>query len=224
MDSLLEIWRDSDGVIRTVALVLLAMSLLSWVLMVWKWRVLRQAKASLRLGIPAFWRSTDRVQAESRLSAGDARAVLWPLVQAAWSDDAPGTMAAQADHRSQLTRRLRDALQEVLERLQWGQVWLATTGSVAPFVGLFGTVWGIYRAMGVIAASGSASLDKVAGPVGETLIMTAAGLAVAIPAVLAYNLFGKWVQQCELTLEGFANDLRDLRSPASSGADGSTTP
>ena len=147
-----------------------------------------------------------------------------PLVQAAWSDDAPGTMAAQADHRSQLTRRLRDALQEVLERLQWGQVWLATTGSVAPFVGLFGTVWGIYRAMGVIAASGSASLDKVAGPVGETLIMTAAGLAVAIPAVLAYNLFGKWVQQCELTLEGFANDLRDLRSPASSGADGSTTP
>lgn len=210
MDSLLEIWRASDGVIRLVALLLLAMSLLSWVLILWKWRVLRQAKAGLQAGIPAFWQSADRAQAESRLTPLDPQAVLGPLVRAAWTDDTPGSMAAQADHRSQLTRRLRDALQEVLERLQWGQVWLATTGSVSPFVGLFGTVWGIYRAMGEIAASGSASLDKVAGPVGETLIMTAAGLAVAIPAVLAYNAFGKFVAACEAELEGFAHDLREL--------------
>jgi biopolymer transport protein ExbB len=98
----------------------------------------------------------------------------------------------------------------VLARLQFGQVTLASIGSTAPFIGLFGTVWGIYHALAGIAASGSIGIDKVAGPVGEALIMTAAGLAVAIPAVLAYNLFGKWVGACEADLEGFAHDLREM--------------
>ena len=97
----------------------------------------------------------------------------------------------------------------MLARLQAGQVLLASVGAVAPFVGLFGTVWGIYHAMMGISSEGSVSIDKVAGPVGEALIMTAAGLAVAIPAVLAYNLFGKYVSACEADLEGFAHDLRE---------------
>ena len=87
---------------------------------------------------------------------------------------------------------------------------LASIGSTAPFIGLFGTVWGIYHALLSIATAGGITIEKVAGPVGEALIMTAAGLAVAIPAVLAYNLFGTWVAACEAELEGFAHDLREM--------------
>ena len=111
---------------------------------------------------------------------------------------------------SQLTRRLRDSLHGGLAHLQYGQTLLASIGSTAPFVGLLGTVWGIYHALVSISAAGSITIEKVAGPVGEALIMTAAGLAVAIPAVLAYNLYGKWVAACEAELEGFAHDLRQM--------------
>ena len=87
---------------------------------------------------------------------------------------------------------------------------LASIGATAPFIGLFGTVWGIYHALRSISAAGSITIDRVAGPVGEALVMTAAGLAVAIPAVLAYNVFGKLVAACEAELEGFAHDLREM--------------
>jgi biopolymer transport protein ExbB len=139
----------------------------------------------------------------------DREGVLLPLVEAARQSVTAGTLEAQADTQALLTRRLRDSLHGVLARLQAGQVLLASVGAVAPFVGLFGTVWGIYHAMITISTEGSASLDKVAGPVGEALVMTAAGLAVAIPAVLAYNVFGKFVSACEADLEGFAHDLRE---------------
>ena len=121
-----------------------------------------------------------------------------------------GTLETSGVLASQLTRRLRDALHSGLAHLQYGQVLLASIGSTAPFVGLFGTVWGIYHALVSISAAGSITIEKVAGPVGEALIMTAAGLAVAIPAVLAYNLYGKWVAVCEAELEGFAHDLREM--------------
>jgi biopolymer transport protein ExbB len=98
----------------------------------------------------------------------------------------------------------------VLARLQFGQVLLASIGATAPFVGLFGTVWGIYHALVGISAAGNITIEKISGPVGEALIMTAAGLAVAIPAVLAYNVFGKLVAASEADLEGFAHDLREL--------------
>lgn len=92
-------------------------------------------------------------------------------------------------------------------RLEFGQVLLASIGSTAPFVGLLGTVWGIYHALGSIAASGQAQIENVAGPVGEALIMTAFGLVVAIPAVLAYNILGRLVRQLAEELDGFARDL-----------------
>ena len=91
-----------------------------------------------------------------------------------------------------------------------GQVLLATVGSTAPFVGLLGTVWGIYHALLGIAGAGQVSIDKISGPVGEALIMTAAGLAVAIPAVLGYNILGRAIARIEADLEGFARDLREL--------------
>jgi biopolymer transport protein ExbB len=144
------------------------------------------------------------------MAALDREAVALPLLQAATSTPAGGTLEAHGRSESQLTRRLRDALHRVLAQLQFGQVLLASIGSTAPFIGLFGTVWGIYHALLGIAAEGAAGLDKVAGPVGEALVMTAAGLAVAIPAVLAYNVFGKRIAACEAELEGFAHDLREM--------------
>jgi biopolymer transport protein ExbB len=111
---------------------------------------------------------------------------------------------------AQLNRQLREALQGISTRLNWGQTVLASVGSISPFVGLLGTVWGIFHALTGLANVTNLSLDQVAGPVGESLIMTAAGLAVAIPAVLAFNVLGRWVGLIEEALEGFAHDLRDL--------------
>jgi biopolymer transport protein ExbB len=110
----------------------------------------------------------------------------------------------------QLTRRLREGLQAVRSRLQFGQDLLATIGATAPFVGLLGTVWGIFHALTNLAASAQYTLDKVAQPVGEALVMTAAGLAVAIPAVMAYNLMGRRLARLDSELEGLAYDLRAL--------------
>ena len=182
--------------------------------------MLKRARRDLAQACAAFWRASDLGSGRQAVADIDREAVLLPLIDAVSEPVASGTMEARALPEAQLTRRLRDSLHGVLQRLQLGQVLLASVGSVSPFVGLFGTVWGIYHAMMGIAAEGSASLDKVAGPVGEALIMTAAGLAVAIPAVLAYNIFGKFVSACEADLEGFAHDLREtLLGERSGGRD-----
>jgi biopolymer transport protein ExbB len=123
-----------------------------------------------------------------------------------------GTLAGAGDRAQQLTRVLRNALHAALIKLQYGQVLLATVGATAPFVGLLGTVWGIYHALLGIATAGQVTIDKISGPVGESLIMTAAGLMVAIPAVLAYNVLNRAVSRIEAELEGFARDLRELGS------------
>ena len=158
----------------------------------------------------AFWDAATLEDGRARLASIDREQVLLPLLAAATASPAAGTLESAGLAESQLTRRLRDALHRGLAHLQFGQVLLASVGSTAPFVGLFGTVWGIYHALIGIAAAGSISIDKVSGPVGEALIMTAAGIAVAIPAVLAYNVFGKWVAASEAELEGFAHDLRQM--------------
>ena len=210
MDGLALFWAESDAIGRTVVGLLLAMSVSAWVLIFWKGWVLHRARRDIARAVPAFWAADTLDAGRSRLAALDREQVLLPLLVAGTTAEATGTLATRAATASQLTRRLRDALHLGLAHLQFGQVLLASIGSTAPFIGLFGTVWGIYHALVNIAASGAISIDKVAGPVGEALIMTAAGLAVAIPAVLAYNLFGKWVSACEAELEGFAHDLREL--------------
>jgi biopolymer transport protein ExbB len=210
MDGLQGFWFQSDLIGRSVALLLLFMSIGAWVLIFWKGWVLRRASTDVQRGIDAFWNAPDRPAARERLAALDREGVLSPLVQAAFTQPGAGTLQSHGDIESQLTRRLRDALHQALAHLQMGQVFLASVGATAPFVGLFGTVWGIYHALLGIATAGGISIERVAGPVGEALIMTAAGLAVAIPAVLAYNVFGKWIGACEADLEGFAHDLREL--------------
>jgi len=209
MDGLEHLWREGDPVILTVAVLLLLMSVSAWVLIAWKGWLLARVRHDLPLAIAAFWQASSLSDARQALPLSDREGVLQPLVDAASSPFKAESMEAQAPLQAQLTRRLRDSLHGVFRRIQSGQVVLASVGAVSPFVGLFGTVWGIYNAMVSISAEGSASLERVAGPVGEALIMTAAGLAVAIPAVLAYNLYGKLISRLEADLEGFAHDLRE---------------
>lgn len=203
-------WAQSDLIGRAVALVLLLMSVSAWALILWKAWLLRRARRSLVRAVPAFWSAAGVAEGRHALQSFDTEGLLLPLLDAATAETRATTLDAAGRRESRLTRRLRDALHAVLARLQFGQVLLASIGATAPFVGLFGTVWGIYHALVSISASGNITIEKISGPVGEALIMTAAGLAVAIPAVLAYNVFGKRVAACEADLEGFAHDLREL--------------
>ena len=198
-----------DAVSSTVATVLLGMSVSSWVVIVWKTLLLRRATGGIERAVAAFWQAPDLSVAVSQLRGFDREQLVLPLVEAAQNKPV-NNLAASADPSQQLTRVLRDALHQVLRKLQSGQVLLATVGSTAPFVGLLGTVWGIYHALTGIAGAGQVNIDKIAGPVGEALIMTAAGLAVAIPAVLGYNILGRFIASIEADLEGFARDLREL--------------
>ncbi len=209
-------WRQGDAVTQGAALVLLAMSVASWVVIVWKLRLMRQAVTDVARCTAAFWQAPSMDLAAQRLQSFDRSALVLPLVIAANSiaspavQDIPASLATAGSLSQRLTRVLRDALHDVLGRLQFGQVLLATVGSTAPFVGLLGTVCGIYHALTAMAGAGQITIDRVSGPVGEALVMTAAGLAVAIPAVLAYNVFGRLIGRIEADLEGFARDLREL--------------
>ncbi|KLN57115.1 MotA/TolQ/ExbB proton channel family protein [Variovorax paradoxus] len=211
--SVLELLTHGDGVSRSVAALLLAMSISSWVVILWKAWLLRGGTRDVLRSIAAFWQSATLADAQQRLQAFDRAALVGPAVSAirnaAAADAGDATLGATTGDRNQrLTRALRGALHGALRRLQSGQILLATVGATAPFVGLLGTVWGIYGALsGIAGQTGGFTIDKVAGPVGEALVMTAFGLAVAIPAVLAYNVFGRVVGRIEAELEGFAHDL-----------------
>ena len=200
---------QGDALSATLALGLLAMSVASWSVILYKSWLLYRVNADMAHGKAAFWQARDVQQGLQALSALERTPVLLPLAQAN-QQRMPGTLGAQGDVAAQRTRVLRDALHGVLHRLQSGQVLLATVGSTAPFVGLLGTVWGIYHALSGIATAGQLTMAHVAGPVGEALIMTAAGLAVALPAVLAFNVMGRVINRLEQELEGFAHDLRAL--------------
>jgi biopolymer transport protein ExbB len=207
--NLAELLTQGDAVSRVVALLLLAMSVASWVVIFWKGWWLHRASADLTRSTAAFWQATSLAEARQRLPAFDRQGLLLPLLDAGRSQTT-GTLAAAGERAQQLTRMLRDALHGVLHQLHFGQTLLATVGATAPFVGLLGTVWGIYQALIGMASAGQISIERVAGPVGEALIMTAAGLAVAIPAVLAYNVLGRLIGRIEADLEGFVFDLHAL--------------
>jgi biopolymer transport protein ExbB len=200
---------EGDALSIVLALALLFMSVASWTVIFYKAWLLHRVSADVAHGKAAFWQARDVSQGLQALATVDRSVVLLPLAQAN-QQLLPGTLGAQGDVSAQRTRVLRDALHGVLHRLQSGQVLLATVGSTAPFVGLLGTVWGIYHALTGIATAGQLTIERVAGPVGEALVMTAAGLAVALPAVLAFNVMGRVINRLEQELEGFAHDLREL--------------
>ncbi|MBA2411247.1 MAG: MotA/TolQ/ExbB proton channel family protein [Burkholderiaceae bacterium] len=203
-------WSQADVVIQLTAYLLLAMSLASWFLIIWKtWAWLRVRRASRQL--EHFWTATSVDSAVAQLKPHDRENVFVPLATgaagAATHPASAGSLAAQIDRSELITRALRQRINEAAGKLESGLTMLASIGSTAPFVGLFGTVWGIYHALINIARSGQIAIDKVAGPVGEALIMTALGLVVAIPAVLAYNAFTRVNRIVLGQLDGFAHDL-----------------
>jgi biopolymer transport protein ExbB len=197
-------------VIRVTAYALLAMSVASWFLILWKaWAWLRVRRASRALD--QFWSASSIDAAIADLKPRDRENIFVPVAiggaRASAHGVADGTLSSQTDRSELITRALRQRINEAAGRLESGLTMLASIGSTAPFVGLFGTVWGIYHALLNIASSGQIAIDKVAGPVGEALIMTAFGLAVAIPAVLAYNAFTRVNRLVLSQLDGFAHDL-----------------
>jgi biopolymer transport protein ExbB len=201
---------------------LLAMSVASWCFLIVKGWMLGRAKRQAARAIAQFWQAPTLSEGVAALRRADSERVFTPLAEAALHAaevDIPGALLARVERSERVLRALRQALTISQRRLEFGQVLLASVGSTAPFVGLLGTVWGIYHALGSIAASGQAMIENVAGPVGEALIMTAFGLVVAIPAVLAYNVLGRMVRQLSEELDGFAHDLHAyVCAPASVAA------
>ena len=180
------LWRQGDFVSRGTLVILVIMSIGSWYIGILK--LLEQAKL-LRQGKESdekFWNAKTVKEAIESLHADSAfRFVAEKGAYAA--EHHGGSVIERVDLNAWVSMSIQRAIDVVNNRLQNGLAFLATVGSTAPFVGLFGTVWGIYHALTAIGIAGQASIDKVAGPVGEALIMTAFGLAVAVPAVLGYN-------------------------------------
>ena len=200
---------QTDGVGRGVLAVLLLLSCASWYLIVTRalanWLAQRRADAFVR----RFWqaRSLDEATAMLRSDSGNAFAMLVDEALQARASGSESSLAAAGGMGEYLTRVLNNAVDREAAESEHGLTILASAGSAAPYIGLFGTVWGIYHALVQIGMSGQGTLDKVAGPVGEALIMTALGLAVAIPAVLAYNAFNRRNRMWLSRLESFAHDL-----------------
>jgi len=204
-----------DAVGKGVLALLLILSLASWYLMVVKAVANMGARKRADAFLKQFWEASTMQEMQTRLSPGaddNAFCDLARLALTVSNGNQRGAekLLAAGGMSEYLTRVLRNGIDQEAAKIEYGLTVLASAGSAAPFVGLFGTVWGIYHALVQIGMSGQGTLDKVAGPVGEALIMTAVGLAVAIPAVLAYNALTRrnriWLAQ----LDNFAHDLYAL--------------
>ena len=203
-------WAQGDAVTHTVAYLLLSMSVASWYYILSKawasWRIRKSADA-----VERFWDAPSMDDAIALLNHADTERVYAPLathaVEAVNVKATGSSLNANVDQSELVTRTLRQQINRVSQRLESGLTLLASVGSTAPFIGLFGTVWGIYHALAAVSSSGTIQIDKVAGPVGEALIMTAIGLVVAIPAVLGYNAFTRVNRLTLGELDAFAHDL-----------------
>ena len=200
----------TDGVGRVVLGVLLLLSVASWYLIVTRalanWFAQKRSDAFLQ----TFWQAKSLQEVQARLGTqgpdNPAANLVHKSMVAVANSEHKG-IAVAGGLGEYLTRTLNNAVDQEAAASEYGLTMLATAGSAAPYVGLFGTVWGIYHALVQIGMSGQGTLDKVAGPVGEALIMTALGLAVAIPAVLAYNAFNRRNRVWMARLESFSHDL-----------------
>jgi biopolymer transport protein ExbB len=204
-----------DAVGKGVLALLLILSLASWYLMVTKAVANIGARKRAAAFLKQFWEASTLQEMQTRLSPSiddNAFCELARLALTVSNGNQRGAekLLAAGGMSEYLTRVLRNGIDQEATKVEYGLTILASAGSAAPFVGLFGTVWGIYHALVQIGMSGQGTLDKVAGPVGEALIMTAVGLAVAIPAVLTYNALTRrnriWLAQ----LDNFAHDLYAL--------------
>ncbi|HJW56729.1 MAG TPA: MotA/TolQ/ExbB proton channel family protein [Burkholderiaceae bacterium] len=203
-------WSQGDAVSHAVAFALLLMSMVSWYYILSKaWSAWRTRKSAAAL--ESFWKASTLPDAIAMLRHADSENVYTPLAaqsaEAAGIKAQAGSLNAASDPGELITRTLRQEINRVSSRIESGLTLLASVGSTAPFVGLLGTVWGIYHALTAVSNAGTVQIDKVAGPVGEALIMTALGLTVAIPAVLAYNAFTRINRITLAELDAFAHDL-----------------
>jgi len=200
------LWKQGDFVSRGTLIILIIMSMGSWYIMFVKvyeqMKLFRQAKEVQS----KFWQASSVADGSNQLKDGTAyRYIADAGIKSTQHHE--GKLLEQIDLNTWVTMSLQRAVDNVSSRLQDGLAFLATVGSTAPFVGLFGTVWGIYHALTAIGIAGQASIDKVAGPVGEALIMTAFGLAVAVPAVLGYNWLVRRNKVALEQLRAFGADL-----------------
>ena len=206
-------WAQGDGVTHGVAFLLALMSVASWYIIIGKVVAnlrLRRAGAS---ALKAFWAGSTLSEAANAISDADRTGIFARVASdgiaasRAWADKSANGIGAGVDAGEFVGRTLQQSMILSQARVERGLTLLASVGSTAPFVGLFGTVWGIYHALVGLSGATQVVLDKVAGPVGEALIMTAAGLFVAIPAVLAYNAFTRTNRLVLAQLDGFAHSL-----------------
>ncbi len=200
------LWNSGDIISRSVLILLLIMSLSSWYVIFTKLWDQRKLKQSARVVEKQFWTAPSIKDGVERLKKGDDyRFIAEDGLRAASHHD--GRLTDRIDLHEWITMSLQRSVDQVQSKLQAGLGLLATVGSVSPFVGLFGTVWGILNALQAIGLSGQASIDKVAGPVGESLLMTAFGLFVAVPAVMGYNWLLSRNKVAQDSLRNFASDL-----------------
>jgi biopolymer transport protein ExbB len=202
------LWEQGDWVARATLLILAIMSLGSWYVLISKLVAQSRLGGQGRAANQSFWRAdTIRAGADSLQKASPYRFIAESALEATRKHDG---LIGLVDLNTWVAQSIERAVAAVHSRTQEGLAVLATVGSTAPFVGLFGTVWGIYNALVRIGASGQASIDKVAGPVGEALIMTAIGLAVAVPAVLGYNWLVRRNKVAMDTVRAFGSDLHTV--------------
>ncbi len=208
---------EGDWVSRGTLIILTLMSMGSWYILVTKLYESLQMSREAKQVSGKFFKAKSVGEAAKSLKEGTAfRFIADSGLEA--SEHHEGALTENIDHNSWVSMKVQRALDDVNGRLQDGLAFLATVGSTAPFIGLFGTVWGIYNALTAIGIAGQASIDKVAGPVGEALIMTAFGLFVAVPAVLGYNWL---VRRNKVTMESvrrFGADLHGVLMGARMGA------
>jgi biopolymer transport protein ExbB len=199
------LWNGSDFVAKGTLLILLAFSIGSWYIIIAKLLAQRKLSRQARDTDRTFWDAGSVRQGLDTLESGTPFHFIGTLALKATEHHSG--LLEHVDFNTWVVQSLHSSVDTVKNRLQDGLAFLATVGSTAPFVGLFGTVWGIYHALTAIGVSGQASIDKVAGPVGEALIMTAIGLAVAVPAVLGYNLLVRRNKAALEKVQGFSSTL-----------------
>ena len=211
------LWEQGDFIARGTLIILVLMSMGSWYILVTKLYESLKLSSEAKSAQRTFFKSKTLRDGAQALKAGGAfKYIADSGIEA--SEHHEGALTENIDHNTWVSMSVQRSLDDIQSRLQDGLAFLATVGSTAPFVGLFGTVWGIYHALTAIGIAGQASIDKVAGPVGEALIMTAIGLAVAVPAVLGYNWL---VRRNKVTMESvrrFSADLHGVLMGAQLGA------
>ena len=199
------LWKGGDIVARLTLGILVIMSVGSWYIIITKLYEQFRMGVQARAAEKSFWSAPSVVQGAERLASGSPYRFIAESGMEATSKHVG--LLGQVDLNEWMAMSIQRAIENVQSRTQDGLAFLATVGSTAPFVGLFGTVWGIYHALTAIGIAGQASIDKVAGPVGEALIMTAFGLAVAVPAVLGYNFLVRRNKAAMERVRGFGADL-----------------